>query len=332
MEQEITVLTLQDRERWRAAHRDGGLPSQSWEYAFGLSAAGGDPKLAVVEAGGARMLLPFVEQSWGGATDIATILGMSGASIAPPSPAPLTLWSKFAASQGWVAGYIQLAVTLALNVADLGDPVAINNTTFLLPLQRGDILPLVSRTIRRKIKAACEEAPTLIEDPTLLGPQLARLYGETMQRVGASPHYRFPMLTLDRWLADPASVVLGAELSGEIESVYVFRVAGDYAEALITGSTERGRRLVPWLVWRGAQRLQRLGVVCLDLGGTPRTGDGLYQFKEKFRGLPRPIRAVHQVYDHRRFDELCRIAGSTPTRWFPPYRAAPFVDMAWPTS
>jgi CelD/BcsL family acetyltransferase involved in cellulose biosynthesis len=79
MSEDITVLRLDDRERWEAEHRQGGLPSQSWNYAFGLSASGFDPKLAIVRSKGARMLLPFFERSFMGTTDIATIPGLSGA-------------------------------------------------------------------------------------------------------------------------------------------------------------------------------------------------------------------------------------------------------------
>src|SRR5712692_6838493 len=117
MTEDITILCLDDRDRWIAEHQNGGLPSQSWHYAWGLSATGVAPKLAVVRAGGARMLLPFIERSRRGTTDIATILGLSGASMTPTSSAPLGLWQEYAAAQGWVAGYIQLALSVDLPAA-----------------------------------------------------------------------------------------------------------------------------------------------------------------------------------------------------------------------
>src|SRR5258708_24192979 len=95
MTEDVTILGLDHRDRWIAVHQDGGLPSQSWHYAWGLSATGVEPKLAVVRAGGARMLLPFVERSWRGNTDIATILGLSVASITPTSSAPTLLWREY---------------------------------------------------------------------------------------------------------------------------------------------------------------------------------------------------------------------------------------------
>ena len=323
MRNDITVIELDDRERWKVAHRQGGLPSQSWEYAWGLSASGMKPKLAVVDAEGARMLLPFVERAWQDSIDVATILGASGASVSPSSVAPLELWREFVTGCSWVSGYIQLAANFDIELLRNSTELVANNTTFLLSLAYGDIVPRVSRTIRRKIKAACEEGSTLVDDLDILRGHVPRLYAEAMDRVGAAPHYRFSTETLDRWLLDPAALVLGAQVGDEIEAVYVFRTAGDVAEAHITGSTAQGRRLVPWLIWQGVQRLQRRGIRSLDLGATPRTGDGLYQFKEKFRGEPKAIHALHQIYDRRRYDELTRIAGVTgPSRWFPAYRAS----------
>ena len=78
---DLQIVSLDERDRWEAAHRIDGLPSQSWRYASALNASGIEPKLAVVTARGARMLLPFFEREWLGTTDIATIRGLSGASI-----------------------------------------------------------------------------------------------------------------------------------------------------------------------------------------------------------------------------------------------------------
>jgi hypothetical protein len=57
--EDVQVIELHDRERWIAVRRDGGLPSQSWQYANALSASGVVPKLAVVTSSSGRMLMPF---------------------------------------------------------------------------------------------------------------------------------------------------------------------------------------------------------------------------------------------------------------------------------
>src|SRR5438105_3396834 len=163
---DITVLSLSDRDRWIAEHQEGGLPSQSWHYAWGLSAAGVEPKLAVVRAGPSRMLLPFEERRWMETTDIATVLGLSGASITPASGGPLALWQEYAAAQGWIAGYIQLAVCGDLDVEQspvTGRAVA-NNAVFLLDLRKEIARASLSDNIRHKIGRAEKSGVRLMDD------------------------------------------------------------------------------------------------------------------------------------------------------------------------
>src|SRR5260221_11056500 len=117
MADRIDIITLDDKDRWLAEVKEFGLPSQSWSYANGLSAAGITRKLGIVCAKGARMLLPFYERDWEGAVDISTIVGGSGASVLPCSLAPLSLWREFAVARGWVAGYIQLSSEIQFDQA-----------------------------------------------------------------------------------------------------------------------------------------------------------------------------------------------------------------------
>src|SRR5689334_18574735 len=175
MAEEITILSLGDRDRWIAEHQEGGLPSQSWHYAWGLSASGVDPKLAIVRAGGARMLLPFVERDWMGSTEISTILGISGASILPNCGAPLRLWHQFAAAQGWVTGYVQLAMLTNLEGAGLAGQLIANNEAFLLDLETGFRFDRFARTIRRKIRQSEVEGVVLVNDRPVLADALKRL-------------------------------------------------------------------------------------------------------------------------------------------------------------
>jgi hypothetical protein len=125
----IQIISLEERERWQHQYLKGGLPCHSWTYAWGLSASGVEPKLAVVCAGGARMLLPFFERRWLGMTDVTTIVGLSGASITPSSAcAPLSLWHEFAAEQSWIAGYIQLAISVEPDPASVLELTPLNRT------------------------------------------------------------------------------------------------------------------------------------------------------------------------------------------------------------
>ncbi len=185
MAERITILTLEDRERWEAEHRQGGLPSQSWRYAWALSASGFVPKLAVVENGGARMVLPFFERSWLGAIDIATVPGLSGASLSPISEAPLRLWRDYAISQNWVAGYIQLAASTDLRGLPPNSKLVAHNAVFILDLRDWDPTKTASRTIRQKVAVALRQGAAIVDDAELLIESLEQLYPPTMRRLGA---------------------------------------------------------------------------------------------------------------------------------------------------
>lgn len=322
MKDDVSIIPVADRERWIAEHREGGLPSQSWAYARALSASGIDPKLAVVRAAGARMLLPFFERTWLGTTDIATIFGASGAIIYPSSGPPLSLWREFARGQGWVAGYIQLSPTLEVDRIAVDDELIASNAVFLLDLRKADLLRAVSDSIRQKIRNAARNA-VLIDDKPLLVEALKRLYPPTMQRLGARPHYHFSAETLAAWALDPEALALGGRIDGSVEAVSLFLVSGNHAEYHLNASTEQGRDLTAWLIGNAVALLRERGVTTLNLGGGVRPGDGLYRFKSRFRGAPRPLHGVRQIYDSCKYYELCSRAGmSRGANWFPAYRAA----------
>jgi hypothetical protein len=328
----IDILSLRDRDAWIAEHADGGLPSQSWEYAWGLSACGATPRLAIVRAAGARLLLPFVERRWRGTTDIATVIGISGASVAPNSGAPLALWHEFATAQGWIAGYLQLAVLVDLRGCTFPGRLVTNNMTFLLDLRGGPAFESFSHAIRRKIRRADKTGAVLVDDRRVLVGALKRLYPDAMRRLGAAPQFHFAAETLDRWGNSGAAMILGAQVAGTIEAVYLCLVAGRHAEFHLFGCSVEGRGLAAWLIWNGIPRLRDRGVTSLNITGGMQPGDGLYRFKKGFNGVLTPRCAIYQIYDRARYDEFCCSAGTGPDEtWFPAYRA-PLANLIDPMS
>lgn len=319
----ISIISVGERERWEAEHAQGGLPSQSWGYAYALAASGLDPKLGVVHAARSRMLLPFIERTWSGRVDIATTVGLSGASISPSSVAPLSVWRKYAVERGWIAGYIRLATSVELDEALPTLAPVPNRTVFLLDLARDNLLRSTSEIVRRKIRRAVRSGVIAVDDRRVLADNLKSLYPETMHRVGAGLQYDFSAETIERWVFDPSSVVLGASLGGSVEAVSIFCVAGSHAEYHVNGCTPQGRELAAWLIWEGIVRLCDRGVRVLNLGGAgARPNDGVYRFKERFNGVPKSVYAARQIYDRPTYDGLCRLAGTTSGgEWFPGYRA-----------
>jgi hypothetical protein len=145
-----------------------------------------------------------------------------------------------------------------------------------------------------------------------------------MRRVKAGRHYEFSAATLERWALDPSSVVLAASLGDTVEAVSLFCVAGRTAEYHLNASSIRGRELTAQLIAGAITRLASASVGLLNLGGGVHPGDGLYQFKRRFNGTLRPVRAVCQIYNQAQYDELCHQAGSaTVGDWFPAYRTPP---------
>jgi hypothetical protein len=320
MAENVTILSLADRERWEAELRQSGLPSQSWSYAWGLSASALDPKLAIVECKGARMVLPFFERSWNGEIDVATMSGLSGASLSSDSGAPISLWREYAMGQKWVAGYIQLAPATRLNELPPASHIVEHNAVFLFDVHDWDPTKVASRTVRRKILAAEQQGATVIDDPSILGESLQRLYSPTMRRLGAPES--FSPETLCRWSQAPTSLLLGVRLGETIEAVHLAHLSDEAAEWHIAGTTESGRSLAALIYWNAPAYLRKRGIRFCNLGGGARIGDGVYELKKRLGGVPTPLQSLRQIYDEQKYEELCALAGvPAETVWFPAYRS-----------
>lgn len=324
MVERVEIISLQERDAWEEVHQEGGLPCQSWHYAWGLGATGIVPKLAVVQSGNTRMLVPFFERLWRGHVDIATVLGLSGASLRPPNTSPLRLWHEYASAQDWVAGYIQLDPFSGDPRPEGPDPLGqwvSHNAVFIADLRKEDFLGEASRTIRRKVAEGERSGARLCTDQASLAARLEVLYPLAMERFGNPSHYCFPKRTLERWSTDPAAFLVGAEQEGQIESVWHYFTAGEYAEGLITASTEQGRRLGPWAIFHSFHLLRARGVFTVNVGGGVRPHDNLYRYKEWWGWRPMPLVGLCQIYDPERYRALCEEAEMGETNdYFPAYR------------
>jgi hypothetical protein len=318
MSEDVAIVLLDDRERWEAEHRDTGLPSQSWTYAYALRASGIEPRLAIVRSNGARMLLPFFERSFKGTTDIATIPGLSGASIEASASAPVGLWHEYATEQGWICGYIQLALSVEFGHNLPYSDVVTHNQVFILDLDNPNILGTFSRNLRRKIRDAERCGIVLVDEPAPLAESVTRLHPALVGTGHFSPE------TLSRWTHDPACVGVGASIGDQIEAVHLYRVEREYAEGHLAATSKRGRNLGAWLICKAIERLQQRGVRRLNIGGGGHIGDGIYQFKQRFNVAPTPLRSLRQIYDRERYEHLCEGVGTLVLDpWFPPYRGKP---------
>jgi hypothetical protein len=321
MSHDVQIIPLSDPDRWRAELAVDGRPAQAWDYLSAISRAGATPQLAIIRAGGARLVLPFIEREWSGSVDIATPLGLSGASMQVPSAAPFAAWREYAIGRRWVAGYIQLAEDLQIEPAsELGQVVA-GNEIFLLDLAGADPMLSASEIVRRKLRRTLKDGTVLVRDPAVLADALVRLYPETMARLGANSVYLHDEAGLRQFTLLEGAVAVGAAVDGIVESVSVFLRLGHRAEYLCNACSVQGRDLAAWLIGEAVKSLKTDGATELNLGGGVVAGDGLYQFKARFNGRPRRLRSLRQVYDEARYLELCAAGDAGQAGdWFPAYR------------
>lgn len=320
MTSDIRVLTLEQRAEWEREHAVGGLPGQSWSYCRALAPSFTDPRLAVVEAGSSRMLMPYVERSWRTERDVTTPVGLAGATIEGDATTLLELWRDYAVDQGWVAGYIQLAAGTDPPQSEFAGSIVSPNEVLRLELHGKDVLPDASDSIHKKIDASAARGTMLVADRERLASRFAQLYPETMERVGARADYRFAPKTLQLLIDRPDALVLGAELGGQLEAVCVFGYAGEAAEYQFNASSKRGREETAWLLARGIEQLVDQGVTLLNLGGGGSPRDGVWHFKRRLGGIPTRLHSVCQTYDPERYETLCRDAGVVSSSRFPAYR------------
>jgi len=314
----ITVIPFSNRDAWERATQTA-LPSQTWGHAAGLQAQGMTPELAVVEAHGALMVLPFHRRSFQGAVDIATLPGLSGALISLDSTAPLNLWRDFATSQGFVSGYIQLSPMNDRVVASPPDEIKSNNALYIFDLMDWDIDTSVGYKMRRNIKAGNRLGAEIETDPGLLCHQFQSLHGSHLARMGAMP--TFSGQALDRWFSEPGIVAFGARIMGKIVNIQMGRRKGLWADLHLAGSTPEGRDLQAWVIWKAIEWLREQGVRYFNIGGYGHEGDGLHWMKARFGAQEHPLRAVHQIYDQNIYQQLCGQRTPDPlATYFPAYR------------
>ena len=319
----VTIMTLDQAEAWTAAHADGGLPSQSHAYARGLAAAGLDPKLAVVEAGGARMLLPFLERPWDGPcgeyVDIATTPGLSGASLSHDSLAPLQAWDAHARAQGRVCSYIQLAPDNHALQAQDPDHIVAHNVLIRFDLSSWDIATSVSRNARKTITKPDRQGVGFVTDRARLEQPFLDLYYPAMARLGAAQV--FPRATIETWYQGAGLDLFGAEVGGEIVAAYLTHRHGAYVDGHLAATTEAGRSLSLWMFWRMAEHSRAMGIRHFNIGGAGAPGDSIHWTKSRFNADEVPLLSVRQIHDRAAYDALCAAAGDrlNPAR-FPPYR------------
>ncbi|HKX29001.1 MAG TPA: hypothetical protein VJ302_14995 [Blastocatellia bacterium] len=319
------LLTLADEAAWREALLS--IPhafAHTWDYLQALShSLPNDLRLYVFDGANGRGLCPLLERSWNGRTDVVTPYGFNGFAIAGETAELPDRWRRFATERGWVCGYLGLNPALPNPPDESGEP---DRAVYLVDVTKSpaELFEGLSRNVKTRLREWQRSGARIIDDRERARRFFIDNYRDFTRRVGAGTPYHFSPITLDGWTRLERVWLLGAENgSGRLEAVSVFAASDYCGEYLFNVSLPEGRGHSAALLWEGMLRLRSEGVPVVNLGGGVTAGDGLDQFKARFGGFSRPLRALKQVYRPDVYEECCRRAGVDPrsrSGYFPPYR------------
>lgn len=318
------LIPLSRRSEWEEAL--AGIPhvfGHTWGSCHALGLGGDLAALYLAEGEEARVACPLIEREIDGRLDIATPYGFSGLIGNAPWPSFADHWQEFAASRGYVAGYLAVNALFGDDTYANPETVSVANETYVLDLSGGveGVWSGLSTNRRRQLR------DWRAEDYEIDGEGLAEFFVEqyplTMERKEAAARHRFPAATLAALCELPETFLVGARGAGGIESVSLFGHtphAGDFIfNAALPGCAHHS---VP-LIWSAVHVLVERRVPWFNLGGGMSPGDSLADFKARFGARPLPMRAVKAVYDPAAYEELCRRhGGDSDDRdgYFPAYR------------
>jgi hypothetical protein len=288
----------------------------------------------VFEDDDGRVVCPVSERDFGGRTDVVTPYGFGGFAGTVPRDRLAEGWAAFARSRGWVCGYLALNPVFHDGGGFAPGEVHVHNRLYVMDLRGTDaeLWARLSQNRRRQLRDWASVERGLVHDHGALTAFLLAEYAAFFARKGAGPATDFTMRSMAAFAALDGVFMVGAASAGEVESVAVFGHTPHAADYLFGVSVPGAEHHSAHLIWAGVQRLRRLGIPSLNLGGGVRAGDRLAEFKRRFGAAQMPLRSLKQVYDPEAYAELCRRAGVSPDRggWFPPYRATAPAARAAP--
>jgi hypothetical protein len=330
------LIALAERDRWLEALRDVPHgPAHTWGICRAAALTSGLATfLFVFEDGDGRAVCPVSERDFGGRTDVVTPYGFGGFAGTVPRERLAEGWAAFARSRGWVCGYLGLNPVFHDGGGFAPGEVHVHNRLYVMDLRGTDaeLWARLSQNRRRQLRDWASVERGLVHDRGALTAFLLAEYPAFFARRGVGPASDFSAQTMAAFAGLDDVWMVGAAPGGDVESVAVFAHTPHAADYLFGVSVPGAEHHSAHLIWAGAQRLRRLGVPSLNLGGGVREGDRLAEFKRRFGAAQLPLRSLRQVYDAEAYAELCRRAGVSPDRggWFPPYRATAPAARAAP--
>jgi len=302
---------------------------------------GGRPAAFVYRDGGEFMLVPLIVRRVPGAacSDAISPYGYGGPTASTEDPAfwraGLSAFQDALLEINVVACLLRLhplmpvgldALRRVAAVVEHGQTVSIDLTQDAEDVVRG-----IRTNHRRDIQRARSLGHQGVVDDWSLLPDFLEIYAETMDRVGATDHYRFAptyVPSLRRALGDAVHLVAvvadgrttAAGIFFEGSGIVGYHLGATRSDALAL----RPSKLMMDTAWRwGQRRGNRAFHLGGGLGGSAE--GSLFHFKAGFSPLRHPFRTARLVLDVPAYEELCAaaIGAHVPDQggFFPAYRA-----------
>jgi len=328
-----TVLLEPDAPEWRDAldHAPHDFHHEPGYAVLCAAHESANPRALFVESGGRRMLLPLLLRD---GIDAASPYGYPGPVGDPEFMADaLRAGMEFLRAEGIVSVFIRLHPILNAKPPEGVGTLVEHGSTVAIDLSltqdeqwsqtRADHRNQINRALRRGHRAR-------VDADWVHFDAFQRMYAETMQRVGASPYYRFDRSYFEGLrdgLGDRIHLCV-VEIEGAVAGGGLFVETAGLMDYHLSATDESRIRERPtklmlhfmrgWAAERG-NRLMHLG------GGLGGNEDSLFEFKAGFSPLRHVYRTLRLVTDERRYAELVHdrdpaAAADDRSGFFPAYR------------
>lgn len=329
---DIQLCDLNDQVTWNALLQ--GVPHNvyhTWEYAHAIYLSNGELPylLRCVDGDNGLLVCYSYRKGHEGVKDVYSAYGFGGIELwGAQSSAVYRSFTDYLRGQGVVTMYFLSHPCSSVQHSDVAQPY---RTCYLIDLTQSEdeLWARLNSGHRYEIKKSLKLTGLEISsDYHLWVNDFIRLYYQTIDRVGASPVYRFSEETLLRLAQHPGSILLGALVDHKLEAAVLLLSEQGIAEYFINAATPSGKFLTRLLLWKGMIQLKMDGNQIFNLGGGATESDDLDTFKRRFGGHAAAVYLVKDILNQDEYASLCSAycsADDLARGLFPPY----YYNYSW---
>jgi hypothetical protein len=319
------LIPLEAKDEWNDALK--GIRhsfAHTWDNCYAMSLTTSHRTfLYRYENNSVTIVCPVAEREFEGKTDIVTPYGFSGFAGNADCPEFAEEWKKFAASKGYVCGYISINPAFENSTYfDISDAFG-STSLYYIDLDRSltDIFESLDSNRRRQIKHYRRSESSFIYDRVALTEFFKGNYYDFLDRYGMSRANYFSIETLEYLCSLENVFMAGTSGSEGINSVYIFAHTPFEGLCMFNVAKPEAKDATPLLLWCGLKYFRSKKIPLMNLGGGSADDDNVAQSKKRYGAYSLPFRSLKQVYDRQTYEELCRKAGAVDGgRYFPAYR------------